>query len=317
MRHIDAGLKILSELKNKKPGKRSFDHNDVDSYAPDKVLAQVFTGLDLKATQMIVFRPHLSSKFRDLDPAFSIPTIFRTIEEAKDSLAELLASGLRVVCSLWLRTSVTEDTDKEACRNQLEKVRTADRDWSVAFNKLYRQGVPSRKAAQMLMLYQIPLSVILDLDPEEAIALGEMRWDKYEAEFKAMIEFAADLLDDQGSSKSRITYNPEYGFVSPVFCVIHWSRDPTIRRRGIEILEAASCRDACWDSELLARVGKTIVALEEDGLGELACAADVPSSARLTAFEPLFDLDNSSMVVKYWKNAVGGDVVSYEEYVEW
>lgn len=319
LRHIDSGIKILSELKLHKPDRASSEASEKESYAPTKVLSQVFTGLDMKATQMMLFRSHLSSEFRDSDPEFSIPTSFRTIEEATESLSELLASGLRVVCSLWLR--VANDTglsEREACRNQLEKIRTADRNWSAAFDRL-RPNLGSKKirACHMLKLYQIPLSVALDVEPEKAVALGEMRWDKYTREFARMIELADELLDPPKASKSRIKYNPDYGFVSPVFCVIHWCRDPAIRRQGIRILESASCRDGCWDSELLARVGKTIVALEEKDLGEVTCAADVPTWARLTAIDPEFDLERSSMKMKYWKRSLEGDVVSHEEYVEW
>lgn len=296
------------------------DTSDKESYAPTKVLAQVFTGLDMKATQMILFRTHLSPEFRDLDPDFSIPASFRTIEEATDSLAELLASGLRVVCSLWLRAANDAgDVEREACGNQLEKIRAADRNWSSAFDRLRLALGPTKlRASHMLELYQIPLSVTLNIEPEDAVALGEMRWDKYTKQFATMIELASELLGPpKEASKSRITYNPDYGFVSPVFCVIHWCRDPIIRRQGVRVLESACCRDGCWDSELLARVGRTIVALEEKDLGDVTCSADVPSWARLTAIDPEFDMERSSMRMKYWKRSVEGDVLCYEEYVEW
>ena len=298
----------------------SIEPPEKESYIPTRVLTQVFTGLDMKATQMMLFRPHLSSEYRDIDFQLSMPNNFRTIEEATDYLAELLASGLRVVCSLWLRlTNDTAGLERAACQNQLEKVRLADRNWSAAYDSLcLNLGSTKLRARHMLELYQIPLSMTLAIEPKEAVALGEMRWDKYTKEFARMIEHANELLDpSRKTSKSRIEYNPDYGFVSPVFCVIHWCRDPTIRREGIRILESASCRDGCWDSEILARVGRTIVALEEKDLGEITCAADVPSWARLTAVDPEFDMEKSSMRMKYWRKSVEGDVVSYEEYVEW
>jgi hypothetical protein len=57
-----------------------------------------------------------------------------------------------------------------------------------------------------------------------------------------MTALAADLLEHP-EAKSSIKYNTDYGLVSPIFCAIHWCRDPVIRREGVRILESASCRD--------------------------------------------------------------------------
>jgi hypothetical protein len=83
LRHVDNGIKILPELKNTQLGSSSSSNNEKKSYAPTRALAQVFTTLDMKATQMMLFRAHLSSEFRDHDLDFLLPTSFRTIKEAK------------------------------------------------------------------------------------------------------------------------------------------------------------------------------------------------------------------------------------------
>jgi hypothetical protein len=56
-----------------------------------------------------------------------------------------------------------------------------------------------------------------------------------------------------------------------------------------------------WDSAMLAAIARYIIKEEEEGLGEVSCAKDIPASARMCIVERVPELEKRRCVIKYYK----------------
>lgn len=63
------------------------------------------------------------------------------------------------------------------------------------------------------------------------------------------------------------SFSADLGIVPPLFVVATKCRDPTVRRQAIQLLMSSSRREGMWDSELIARIGMWIMAIEEEDTG--------------------------------------------------
>lgn len=60
------------------------------------------------------------------------------------------------------------------------------------------------------------------------------------------------------------TFSMDLGIVAPLYVVATKCRQPVLRRQAIELLSGSSRREGMWDSDLTARVGQWVMALEEN-----------------------------------------------------
>jgi len=96
---------------------------------------------------------------------------------------------------------------------------------------------------------------------------SEMVYDAFLADFKYITEICALLIASQSVGGPR---NPRFSFdvgvVPPLHVTATKCRDPSIRRRAVELLFASPRQEGLWDGVLTARIGKWITNCEEDGL---------------------------------------------------
>jgi len=182
----------------------------------------------------------------------------------------------------------------------------------------------------VLKVVQITIATILDVEPAEAREYEEMVWDRYEADFESVVSISESIVDTALSS-SPITgtmaprFMPDTGFVNPLFCVVTWCRNPHLRRKAIDILERAACRDGFWDSEICARTGRIIMMLEERDLGAVSCSSDIPSWKRICMIEPKLAEEGGGAFIRYMRAAKlggkddNGSILKevFEETVPW
>ncbi|KAK0100591.1 hypothetical protein ONS95_007048 [Cadophora gregata] len=183
---------------------------------------------------------------------------------------------------------------------------------------------------RVLKVVPIVIVIILDVDPAEAREQGEMVWDRYEADFESAISISKSIVDAalisspiNGTIAPR--FMPDTGFVNPLFCVVIWCRNPHLRRKAIDILERAACRDGFWDSSICARTGRIIMMLEERDLGVVSCSTDIPSWRRICVIEPKFAEEGGGAFIRYMRAAKGGEKDDnglilkdvFEETVHW
>jgi len=180
--------------------------------------------------------------------------------------------------------------------------------WHVAFqaflqNKgksLDRKGL---KAARTLEISQSFCSIYLEISTfDNGILTSEMAWDRFTARYEHIVELASLIVEpnpDGNTQKQRPEFSQDMNTVGPLYAVAHRCRDPVIRRKAVAILYAAPRQEGVWDSMLTARVAEKVISIEEEGLGIVICAADVPDWARINDVSVKFDLHGRLGAISY------------------
>ena len=293
----------------------------------------MFTRFDVAASQIVITRPLL------LDgPEVSSPldSVHSSLDKINDTLSEILTAGFKLVRVSWMcPTGALYEHLRQQHLQELEGLRSALEQWSQQFQQFQNQE-SSRldpyilERIRVLKVVQITIATILDVEPAEAREHGEMVWDRYESDFESVVAISESIVDAALSS-SPITgtmaprFMPDTGFVNPLFCVVTWCRNPHLRRKAIDILDRAACRDGFWDSEICARTGRIIMMLEERDLGVVSCSADIPSWKRICVIEPKFAEEGGGAFIRYMRAAKTGEKDDnglilkevFEETVRW
>ncbi|KAL2072929.1 hypothetical protein VTL71DRAFT_10253 [Oculimacula yallundae] len=335
LRHIDGGIRILQQLQAKETSSSvesvTASHN---AYVPNSLLVNMFIRLDVAASQMVITRPLLLGDV-GLPPTF--PGIRPlSFQELNTTLSEILTAGFKLSRASWMCPAGALYVElRQRHLQELYRLRSSMEVWSKEFESFQNQKLGkldtwTRERIRILKVIQITIAVILDVEPAEARENGDMIWDRYKAEFVSIISIA-DSIVEEARKKSPITgkpvprYMPDTGLINPLWCVVHWCRDPHLRRKAIDILDRAACRDGFWDSELCVRTGKIIMMLEEKDLGDVNCAADIPLWKRICVIDPKFAEDGGGALVKYTRASKSGGTDDkglalkevYEETVRW
>ncbi|KAH9217860.1 hypothetical protein DL95DRAFT_88950 [Leptodontidium sp. 2 PMI_412] len=175
LRHIDGGIRILSQLLPKKP---STPATDQDAYVPTSLLLKMFTRLDMASSQTVITLPLLldgcqaTPSFESASPSF---------EETNTMLSEILNTGFELVRISWMcPVGALYDELRQRHLQELHSLRAALGNLPREFQNFQnRQGTSMDprilERVPVLKIIQIIIAVILDVEPAEAREYGE-RW---------------------------------------------------------------------------------------------------------------------------------------------
>ncbi|KAK9777886.1 hypothetical protein SCAR479_05569 [Seiridium cardinale] len=245
-----------------------------------------------------------------------IPDVFQSLHEARHAWDALCEKMLRFTETMFQYTSSTSPMGvlpRElqqyglGFRNQIEA-------WSRAFEYILKSRNTPGKSSQekaaisVLKMFQIMGQILFLMTFSES----EAQFDSFLPQFKAIVDLAVEVVgDEEREAMAKRCPNPQFcqhqsghpdiigggewsakhikpsfsadlGIVPPLFVVATKCRDPTIRRQAIQLLMSSSRREGMWDSELIARIGMWIMAIEEEdgGPGE----SPRPSTSSTAAF---------------------------------
>ncbi|KAL8898595.1 MAG: hypothetical protein Q9207_006616 [Kuettlingeria erythrocarpa] len=230
-----------------------------------------------------------------------IPTAFRSLEEARNSFDYL--------CNLCIQKSIDfEHIQTLKSGNESQEHRAAwDRDrqyqknqcsrWSDAFQAFLNTNVGKMdsKAMRGAMVLKMSLQVMyIHLDVSAfAILHDQSCWDELLPKYVDQVDIAESILDAAHTAEKDTSVKPIFqmdsGIIPPLFTVIHKCRDPYVRRRALALLNRVPRQEGIWNSHLTARCAERIIKIEEEGLGEVKCCADVPDWARISDVQVTFD----------------------------
>ena len=152
-------------------------------------------------------------------------------------------------------------------------------------------------------------------------------WDPLYPEFEELVSCASAVIDTEkaslkeqaGDGKIKPLFCLDMSLIGVLFSVAHKCRDPLLRRKVISLLYSVPRQEGVWDSILTARVAERIVVIEEAGLTEVKCAADVPDWARVSDVNVNFDLLARKGSIKYTRGRGRYDLVrdTVEDHIEW
>ncbi|KAI4254724.1 MAG: hypothetical protein L6R42_007073, partial [Xanthoria sp. 1 TBL-2021] len=258
-------------------------------------------------------RPMRLPKFKpNAHPGFNpdIPAAFHSLEEARNSLD--------YQWNLWIQRAVDfehlnhfrEGTESQGHRDACDVERTYFRaifeKWMTAFQDFLDRNVAvmnskSLQGAMVLKIHARLAAVHLEICSFQLLH-EEQCWDKVMPMFENLVDLAAGVIDAQLAADEKVLHKPvfqlDHSIIGPLFSVGHKCRDPNLRRKAISMLYSAPRQEGVWDSILTARVCERIMNLEEEGLGEVKCAADVPEWRRISDIQVTFDLQARSGEIK-------------------
>ncbi|KAJ4414519.1 hypothetical protein N0V82_007865 [Gnomoniopsis sp. IMI 355080] len=201
--------------------------------------------------------------------------------------------------------------------------------WSEAFEPILcsraAPGVSSQEKAAIavLKMTQIMGHVLFLMTFSDS----EGHFDQFHAQFKAIVDLGREVVGDEErraaekrcpdphtcrhhkaqeadifggheytASHIKPSFSADLGIVPPLYVVATKCRNPVIRRQAIQLLRSSSRREGMWDSELTARIGTWIMAIEEEdepGMTPGRSPVGSISDASGSSPQPVFSYDTS------------------------
>ncbi|KAJ5923252.1 hypothetical protein N7454_008497 [Penicillium verhagenii] len=341
--HITSGLKILGELRTNTS--RSFTGLSSwrTPYVPMNILCGLFTRLQ---AQTAVTNHKVSATRLNLWPEVAInlnqPVVFHSLADAREMLeiyayyyrqrsAEL--EDLNIEAESLPESSATEFLNKitppiVSLRDNSLSLLTR---WSTALDDfLLERGNfltdRERRGAAVLQLRHIDCFIMLDISqPTGGLEAGDhVKWDKYCPFFEQMVSLGESIVPCYPSSTSSLpsplspkTFSLDLNIIAAMFNVAARCRDPHIRRRAVRVLRTAAIQEGIWNSSLVATIAEKWIDIEEEGLIAVASYTDVPASARLSHFLPVFDVDQPSAIVYFSHSATMDSATVRRKLLQW
>ena len=96
------------------------------------------------------------------------------------------------------------------------------------------------------------------------------------------------------------------GQICPLYIVGTRCRDPSVRRRALNLLAGHDRVEGAWDSQLVARIVHKIIEKEEGAVGlPVTKASQIPEEARISHLE--IDLVDRRATIRYCRGRGTGD----------
>lgn len=198
--------------------------------------------------------------------------------------------------------------------------------WATGLEEFLRKHGASftareRRGAAVLQLRKLECFVMLDtLRPEGELDPGDKIWlDRYCSSFEQMVALGESIVELSSSlpSSSPKSFSLDLSIISAMFNVASQCRDPHIRRRAIHVLRTAAVQEGVWNSHFVAKIAEKWIEIEEEGLGVVTSYEDVPASARLSQFLPVFDVDQPSALVYFSHSSTMDSMTVRREVIQW
>lgn len=271
-----------------------------------------------------------------------IPVCFTSLEEAQNSLYYQHNRCLKVAYDFYNTTShavqicpITKCACLDSyCQNR-DAFRSISRKWNAAFEAfLLKENATmdskALKGAAVLMINHRITALHIEYEYPGQNALHSSHcWDPYGRECEEIVDLASSIVkahNDKSDDRSqKPMFSMDQNIVTPLFTIAHRCRDPIIRRRAIALLYSSPRQEGLWHSIITARVAEKIMMMEEAGLGEVTCSADVPDENRISEIDVQFDLQGRKGYLKGRRRQLTGKHVYvaepvvdvFEEIIEW
>jgi hypothetical protein len=328
--HLESGLSILESWLRDDNEQRPILSPDYVSRPTRQFLEEelipLFTRLDVQATTIATPR-----SLKEVGPYCRkepvMPSRFASLSDAHNHLADLVHwllyfSNGEHNMMYWMvdhplthmkvgppRTQSDEDIPKlpDIVLKRIEKVERIHfgllHQWLDAMNLYLKENInlePRERRGAVMLKILYNGTVILQ---SASLYNHDLEYDKYSTEFEQIVKLSEGLIKSQARANKKST--PLYSFEMNILPPLHYCstrcRDPKLRRKALTLLEDSPRREGMWDSAMLAAIARYIIEEEEEGLGEVSCAKDIPASVRMCVLERVPELEERRCVIKYCK----------------
>lgn len=284
-RHLASGLQLISSLgPTGHFGKNALGqgpNDDEENKIIWECLVQQFSLLDL---QMTMYEPDWITSSLEHCQGPNEPIAFRSIEEARQRLTALLLRTMELK-RREVRQSVDKVLESEVLSPERKNVLDGLDQWSAAFESFFdcrrRQLTEEHtRAAQLLQIQQLAAYIHLSVT-----ALDEdTKYDTYLPKFRRIVSLSHALLTPSETSLSKHPkmkkFLYEHGVIPSLYLTGYKCRDPIVRRDAHGLLASIRRKEGVWDSDLMAKVVKHIIEVEETNL-VVRTSTDIPREARV------------------------------------
>lgn len=303
-----------------------------NAYVPLSTMNLVFIRLDSQAAQLGSSRVRrlLSPALDDKERGYQaeIPLAFSSIEQARNMLDHIWAD-----CDRGLQGEKFADEPggpTPTLEISLKLVRDFStvrlRQWSQAFDNFFRLHPhefddDDQEFIHIVKIHRILIEIFFGMNLVHAI-VDEKFWDNYYVEFDTIMTHATAVAKRPKHTRSKGTPKPAFsldtGIILPLYFVATKCRHPTIRRKAIALLKSTPRQEGVLNSMLTGRVAERLVEIEEEGLGHIGCAEDIPHWVRLAGADVKFDPSGRRAFLQYIRNSSeGSGKDTVEEWIEW
>lgn len=236
-------------------------------------------GADVGPLDYISILPGVESGFREF-----VPPIFSSLEAARNSLEFHERQWLRCVKHTEWDEVNTPAFDAERQRQLNNFV-----SWESALARFLRANngklsVMNMQATKLLRArYLVTVDMLSVSDPS-----NEMSWDEHTSLYADIVTLAAEVTSDPMYSnmhklngKIVSSFALDNGIAGPLFHVVRRCRDPTIRRKAVDLWCVTPRQEGVWDGMLAFKVGQRMMQLEEESLQVPRSCEDIPRDSRI------------------------------------
>ncbi|KAL5332126.1 hypothetical protein BJX70DRAFT_185575 [Aspergillus crustosus] len=315
--HIEAGLRIIHKHEQTNP----LSSHSNELY---QELRDLFLRLNLQAS----FMGRLMIPLR-LTPSATVRSglNFTTLSEARSVLDQLMTKALHFIRSVGIMREARDAETQFELETEQRGVQQELHTWRSSFDKLLAKIgpkiQPSDHCASLLLqiYYHTAQSWLLAV-----LARNEDRYDSFTPQFEAVVSDAEEIIRTVSASSFTTPAYQESAFslegelIAPLYHAACRCRQPSIRRRAINILSHYSKREGMWDARLYRAVATLVVKVEESHcVVPPTSERDIHSLARVyEEVQPKDVKTNPMQVVLYLKpNGVDGPWVMRSVMVDW
>ena len=246
-----------------------------------------------------------------------IPAKFSNLHEARDCLDDVLQ---------WICSAIKVAPRRPAIDHDLKPlVKDLSSQWANALDAAAVEECSDAtfhrhvQTAKLLRAAHRTSLVMIQTTGAES----EMDFDDYVDEFSYIIALYEDILSAESDSRSmsKIKCGIDTGMIATLMFAQKRCRDPTIRRRAIDILSHIHRTEGDLGAGNSAALGNIMIAMEESGLGSVSSCKDIPESSRLRLLDighfwktrqrrvrfirPPYDPELGAVIVELWSPLLG------------
>ncbi|KAL2816297.1 hypothetical protein BJX63DRAFT_143379 [Aspergillus granulosus] len=320
LNHIGAGLRII--LRHEQFSSMNTRQNELYTE-----LRSLFMRLNLQAS----FMGRLLVPLRHSPADIIRPgTPFTTLPQARSHLDQLMLKALLFIRSVGIMREARDPAEQATLEKEQEALRLDFESWRWSLDKLlHKPGhsfTPSDMCASLLLKIYCHTSLFWTLT---VLCRSEDAFDDFISDFEAVVSYAEEIIriistaspaTSPGRPSHDAAFTLEGELIGPLYYAACKCRDPSIRRRAINILLHFSKREGLWDAKLCAAVANLVCEVEESQCPvPPTCAADIGSLVRVyEEVQPKEVKTNPALVILYMKpGGVDGPWKMRSVMVDW
>jgi cholestenol delta-isomerase len=231
------------------------------------------------------FIPQTGERLR----AIAVPSRFKSLNHAANNLMGLL-HWMFYKFDLFPEESWLVPESHTTYLAEIKRSRASIDVWYYTFedykSKHGTHEIEFRQKCALLKIYYLLASIQLRHSRIEP----ETEWDLFLPDFIQLLDLAEEFTAAESKIFAKGVASFEVGIVIPLFETAMRCRDPIQRRRALNLLRSSNRREGVWDSIGAAAVAERAITVEEEGLGEVMKAADVPDHKRISFLYPRAEL---------------------------